>query len=227
MYHSIDEKHKETKLSVSPRDFERQMAFLHSHEYEVVRLEDLVKAKEAGIPIAPQTVAITFDDGYENNYTCAFPVLKRYQFPATIFVATNNIGKPGFLNEQQITEMADSGIISIGSHTLNHVYLPSITDEEQLRREIFESKQRLEELTGQKEIVFSYPVGGFTPRIRQLVREAGYLGACATNPGKNCPNDDIYALKRVRISRTSENMLVFWIESSGYYTFIKEMRDED
>jgi peptidoglycan/xylan/chitin deacetylase (PgdA/CDA1 family) len=227
MYHSIDEKHRETKLSVSPADFERQMAFLSRNNYVTMWLEDLIKTIEAGKPIAPKAVAITFDDGYENNYTSAFPVLKRYRIPATIFVAANNIGKPGFLTEEQIREMAQSGIISIGSHTLHHVYLPSITDPEQLRREIFESKEKLEEITGKRVATFSYPVGGFTPHIRELVKEAGYLGACATNPGKNYPDDDIFALKRVRISRTSENMLVFWIESSGYYTFIKEIRDEE
>ena len=89
------------------------------------------------------------------------------------------------------------------------------------------NKDVFEKLTGREEIVFSYPVGGFNEEIRGLVKEAGYIGACATNPGRNYPKDDIYALKRVRISRTSDSLFVFWIETSGFYTWVKELRDED
>jgi len=64
-------------------------------------------------------------------------------------------------------------------------------------------------------------------KVRAIAREAGYIGAVATNPGRKSPKDDIFALKRVRISMTSDNLLVFRIETSGYYTFIKEVRDED
>ena len=73
----------------------------------------------------------------------------------------------------------------------------------------------------------SYPIGAHDERVKSVVKEAGYTAGCATNPGPKRRWDDSYALKRIRISRTSNNMLVFWIETSGYYTFIKEMRDED
>lgn len=227
MYHSIDERCRQTKLSVCPRSFERQMAFLHEHSYNVVALKALVDMIKNNTPLPPKTVAITFDDGYENNYVCAFPALKKYKIPATIFVIINNIGKEGYLSRNQIKEMVESGLVSIGSHTLSHAYLPSVSDREGLHKEIFQSKKIIERMTNQKDIFFSYPVGGFNDRIRMLVKQAGYAGACATNPGRLYTNNDIYALKRVRISRTSDNMVVFWIESSGYYTFIKEIRDEE
>lgn len=73
---------------------------------------------------------------------------------------------------------------------------------------------------------FSYPEGRFNDRIRKLVINAGYKLAVATNPGKKFPSDDIFALKRLRISSTSNNLFVFWIETSGFYTFVKEHRDD-
>lgn len=227
MYHAVDEKAAETKLSVRPESFRRQMRFLHDRGYNVITLKELTDAMKNKVPFPPKSVAITFDDGYENNYSNAFPVVKEYNIPITIFVAVSNIEKEGYLSWEQVKEMVESGLVSIGSHTFNHAYLPSVSDRGRLRLEIFKSKHLLQILTGQKDIFFSYPVGGFNENIRTMVAEAGYSGACATNPGKHYPKDDIYALKRVRISRTSDNLFVFWIESSGYYTFVKEVRDED
>jgi len=227
MYHSVDEKAAQTKLSVLPESFERQMKFLRDSNYNVVTLEKLIEGMDSGKPHPPRTVAITFDDGYENNYTNAFAAIKKYRIPATIFVVVNNIGREGYLNRAQIKEMSASGLVSVDSHTMSHSYLPSVSDKRQLKKEIFTSKTALQSITGKKKMSFSYPQGGFNEEIRAMVREAGYYGACATNPGGGYPGDDIYAIKRVRISRTSDNMFVFWIEASGYYTFIKEIRDED
>ena len=227
MYHSVDEKAQETKLSVCPASFGRQMKFLSQRNYNVVTLQELVDTIKKGGGFPSKTVAITFDDGYENNYTCVFPLVKKYNIPVTIFVVMDNVGREGYLSWRQIREMAESGLVSVGSHTFNHAYLPEISDKGRLRMEIFKSKQLLQMLTGQENIFFSYPLGGFNGEIRKLVIEAGYTGACATNPGGRYPDNDIYAIKRVRVSRTSDNLFVFWIESSGYYTFVKEIRDED
>lgn len=227
MYHMINERDKETKLSVCLSDFERQIKLLYLLKYNILTLEELTGLIKNRKPIPMRTVAITFDDGYEDNYLCAFPVLKKYNIPATIFIAAGNIGDKGYLNRRQMREMANSKLISIGSHTLSHAYLPNITDERRLRNEIFRSKGIIKNITGQKTVFFSYPVGGFNKKIRRLVIEAGYAGACATNPGKNYPDNDIFALKRLRISRSSHNILIFLVESSGFYTFIKEFRDEE
>ena len=226
MYHSIDDNAASSKLSVLPESFARQMEFLKKRGYNVVSLYDIVGLLKSKKQIPHRTIAITFDDGYENNYTEAFPVLKKYGFPAAVFVVADKMGKDGRMTWQQAREMAENKI-QIGSHTLSECFLPEIKDEAQLKREISESRRVIKEKIPAGADFIAYCSGGFNEKIRQLVIDAGYHGACATNPGKDYPDDDIYALKRLRISRTSDNLFVFWIETSGFYTWIKEHRDED
>lgn len=224
MYHSIDE-NVSSSLSVSPKSFARQMKFLRDFGYNVISLEELIGYIRDRRPLKAKTLAITFDDGNRNNYTAAYPALKKYNLPATIFVIVDNVGKEDFLNWDQIKEMSLNNI-TIGSHTLKHAYLTSL-DSKSLENELVLSKKILEERIGKRVDVISYPLGGFNEAVKEVVKRAGYIGACATNPGKKYPNNDIYALKRIRISKTSDNLFVFWIETSGFYTWIKEHRDED
>jgi len=230
MYHSVGgegsfPEYYGSKLNVTPDTFQRQMKFLHNKGYNVISLEEFIERIKSGKRVPRKTVAITFDDGIRNNFSEAFPILKKYNFPATIFIPTGYVGKKKYLTWDQIKIMSENGI-HMGSHTVTQRFLPDLPIEE-VWEELAESKRTLEKETGHPVATLSYPIGGFTEKIRNLVKEAGYLGACATNPGKSYPDNDPYALKRVRISMTSNNMLVFWIETSGYYTFIKEVRDEE
>lgn len=224
MYHSIGNEAKMTKLFVSPESFEREMKFLCKNRYNVVGLEKIVSYIENKEKIPPKTVAITFDDGYYNNYKYAYPILKRYKLPATLFIIVDKIGRPGWLDWRELREMSDSGIFTIGSHTMAHYWLPSLGTKK-LEYELVSSKKILEERLGKKVDLFCYPLGAFDQRARDAVIRAGYRSAVATNPGKSYPSNDRYAIKRVRISNTSDNLFVFWIESSGFYTWVKEHRD--
>ncbi|MDP1853336.1 MAG: polysaccharide deacetylase family protein [Candidatus Omnitrophota bacterium] len=226
MYHRIDKEDSLTsKLAVSPQVFRKQMSFLARNKYNVIALNQLVSLIKAKSRIPQNTVVITFDDGNEDNYSQAYPILKEYNLPATIFIIVDFIGKPGYMNEGQLKELAQSGLIALGSHTMTHPVLTKI-DESLLDKEISGSKKALEERTGFSVKLLSYPLGAFNESVRRKVIEAGYKGAVATNPGKNYPNDDIHALKRMRISENAGNLFVFWAETSGYYTFIKEHRDD-
>jgi len=226
MYHHIDSNAGRSKLSVSPESFKRQMEFLKKHNYNIVSLTTLAELLKSKASMPRKTIAVTFDDGYEDNYSNAFPVLREYDIPATIFVATDKVGREGYVDWRQLEEMASYGI-DIGSHTLSESYLPDVKDEKKLYKEIYNSRVAIKERLPEEAEFIAYCSGGFNKKIKDMVIGAGYKGACATNPGKDYPDNDIYALKRVRISRTSDSMFVFWIESSGIYTWIKEMRDED
>lgn len=227
MYHSVDKtSDKENRLVVTPENFKRQMEFLKRNRYNVISLNEVVDLLNSKKRIPRKTACITFDDGYENNYKYAYPVLKKLGLPATMFVMTDFIDKPNYLTSKEIKEMSE-GVIAIGSHTKAHFWLGDKDNPDRAREEISRSKQILEEVTKKRVNLFSYPGGGFTKATRELVIDAGYKGAVATNPGKKYPKHDAYALKRLRISRNCNNLFVFWIETNGYYTWIKEHRDKD
>lgn len=229
MYHSVSPfATEENRLSVSHASFERQMRFLKDHHYNVVPLASLAEMIKNKKRIPRRTVVLTFDDGYRDNFTYAFPVLKKYNLPATIFVIINEIGRRqgDRLTWDQIYQMKRSGIIAFGSHALGPEPLVNIASPAGLKKEIFDSKRILEERLKTPVEAFSYPEGRFNPAIRQLVQDAGYKVAVATSPGRGYPDDDAWALKRLRISSTSDNLFVFWFEISGIYTFIKEHRDD-
>lgn len=231
MYHYInDEEPHRSKLGVSPATFEKQMRFLRRHNYNVITLEELANLIAGKNKIPRKTVAITFDDGYLDNYTNAYPVLKKYNIPATIFVVINRIGKrlggDDYMSWQQIKDLAESGLITIGSHSISHPNLSEIESEDKLQYEMLESKKILEEGLRKRVDFFSYPFGGVNIKVRASAARAGYKACVGTNFPRDYPNDDIYALKRLRISENSSNLFVFWVESSGFYTYIKEHRDD-
>jgi peptidoglycan/xylan/chitin deacetylase (PgdA/CDA1 family) len=226
MYHSVGPgAPRGYGLAVSPLTLERQMRFLKKNHYNVMRLKDLGDLIREKKKIPSRTVAITFDDGLKNNYTYAFHILKKYNLPATIFVIIDEIGRPqgDKLDWNEIREMQDSGIVDFGSHSMGPEPLTNIRSEAELRRQVFDSKKILEEKLGRRVSAFSYPEGRFNSQIRQLVIDAGYMLAVATNPGRHYSNNDIFALKRLRISENSSNLFVFALETSGFYTFIKEL----
>jgi peptidoglycan/xylan/chitin deacetylase (PgdA/CDA1 family) len=214
------------RLAVSVKTFDRQMRFLKKYRYNVITLEklaDLIRRKKK---IPPKTISITFDDGYEDNYTNAFPILRKYGLAATLFVIVGEAGdrRKNKLSWEEIKQMQDSGIFTIGSHTLGPEPLTNIESRQEIRRQIFDSRRMLEEQLGKEVNTFSYPEGGVTPEIRQLVIDAGYKAAVATKPGRGYPDDDIFALRRLRISENAGNLFVFWVETSGFYNFMKERR---
>ncbi len=224
MYHSINPVSNEEykALIVAPENFKRQMEFLSRNRYNVISLDELAGILNSKKRIPGKTVCITFDDGYADNYEYAYPVLKKLNIPAEIFVMTDSIDKKDYLTTGQIQEMVKNGI-DIGSHTKTHFRLDG-RDMDRAREEIFGSKKALEGITAGKADFFCYPGGWFTKDVRQLVIDAGYKGAVATNPGRKYPKDDVYAMKRIRIAKPANNLFVFWFETSGYYTWIKEHR---
>jgi len=230
MYHSVGDIGTSLdgygdKLNVSRESFDRHMKFLKIFRYKVIPLTEFIERIKNGDKIPQGTVTITFDDGVKNNFEEAYPVLKKYNFPATIFIPTDFIGKDKFLDWDEIITMQNDNI-SIGSHSRTHAWLPALTDDE-IRKELRDSKKILEKNIGTKITLLSYPLGGFDDRVKRIAREEGYIGAVATNPGEKSSPKDPYALKRIRISETANNPITFLVETSGYYTFIKEKRDDD
>jgi len=225
MYHSVKPSVASgNRLIVSVNTLERQMNFLKKHNYNVLNLEDAAALIKGRRKLPPKSIVLTFDDGNKDNYTYAFPILKKYNLPATIFLIFSEVGRPDRLSWEEINRMRDSGLISFGSHTINHPFLEYIKSDEELKREISGSKAMLEKKLGRPVDTFSYPMGRFDSKVRQFVVDAGYKAGVVSNPGKDYPNDDVFVLKRLRISENAGNLFIFWIETSGYYNFIREQR---
>ena len=207
---------------VSPKSFDKQMAYLKNNGYQVISLDDFVEGNRVGKKFAHKTVVITFDDGYVDNYTNAFPVLKKYHLSAAIFLITDFVGQnPNMLNWEQVKEMSQYGI-TFGSHTRHHAYIPS-QSKEQMKDEIVGSKHVIEEHLGKPVYYFAYPCGGFTEQAKTITALAGYKAALSTNRGTDRYNIDLYELSRIHMNNW-DNEFTFWSKLSGFYDLFRQLR---
>jgi peptidoglycan/xylan/chitin deacetylase (PgdA/CDA1 family) len=220
MYHRVNYTEKPQQSITSPENFRWQMEYIKKHGYQVIRLADLVQAQKTGKRLPKKSVVISFDDGTEDNYTYAFPILKEYGFPAIIFIPFKHVDLNDFLKTAQIKEMLAAGI-DFGSHAYHHAYLPDLPLDQQ-KLEIFESKHALEKTFGIPIDYFAYPVGGFMPQTKQMVIEAGYKAACTTNRGEDKGNQDLYELKRIRFSDKDNKNYILWMKLTGYYNLFRK-----
>lgn len=196
MYHSISI-NPSTTLSVPPKVFYKQMEHLKNSGYHTITFKDLMSWKtNQQLPDKP--ILISFDDGYLDNYTVAYPILKKLQMKATIFATSDYIGLPNHLSWSQTNEMERSGLIEIGVHTRHHVDLTK-SNPLQLVDEISGAKQRLEKRLGHPIISFAYPSGKFNQNVIQVVKRAGFEFAVTTQPGFAEKKQGYLTLHRVRI----------------------------
>jgi peptidoglycan/xylan/chitin deacetylase (PgdA/CDA1 family) len=210
-YHKIDYPPPDARLRgayTTPPRFARQMAFLKKRGTVFYTAAELIKYFREHASFPPNGLAVTFDDGWRDNYENAFPVLQRYGIKATIFLVSSCIGEVSrkavgdgegaraHLTRTQILEMSEHGI-EFGSHSVNHRLLPQLSLPE-VKFEVEESQRQIADLLGKPCQTFAYPAGYLTEEIKRIVARAGYLTAFSTIYG---PTDalDLYALNRVEI----------------------------
>ncbi|MDR0645670.1 MAG: polysaccharide deacetylase family protein [Elusimicrobiota bacterium] len=187
MYHNIEYTDGKDAFCISPKIFKNQLEIILNKGFTPVNFDEMAEAVLNGAPLPKKPIVITFDDGYLNNWTKAFPILKEKNIKANIFLTCDFIGvKEDYLTWQQVLEMQNSGLISFGSHSLTHRRLRDLTLED-AEREIKESKIMLEEKLNRPVYSFCYPygAGAFDKRIRPLVLKAGYLFDFSTKKGIN------------------------------------------
>jgi peptidoglycan/xylan/chitin deacetylase (PgdA/CDA1 family) len=185
MYHyirSVDEAADPLgfRLSVTAEGFAEQLAYLNENGYTPVTMGELARCLRAEAECPPKLVVLTFDDGYEDAFSAALPLLRQYGFAGTFYVVPNFVGRPGYLSWEQVRALHEAGM-EIGSHTMNHPDLSGLSLEA-AQAEIVESRRVLEEQIGAPVLSFSYPAGSYTPEIAALVRDAGYSNAVTTSP---------------------------------------------
>jgi peptidoglycan/xylan/chitin deacetylase (PgdA/CDA1 family) len=227
-YHSVSsDKGNEEKIRVFPNDFEWQMDYLKRAGYHVVTLQKAVDYLQRGGQLPSKSVAITFDDGYEDNYTQAFPILKKYHYPATIFMVTGEVGGTNswdknkmptkrLLNWTQIEEMQKGGI-SFQAHTVHHLNITKIP-QEKAKSELAESKRVLEKHLKTNMDFFAYPFGSISKKTVQLVRETGFKAAFTSSPGINAYGEtDSFRIRRMPVKEIQGG---FW----GHLFFKSELK---
>ncbi|MBM7645487.1 peptidoglycan/xylan/chitin deacetylase (PgdA/CDA1 family) [Scopulibacillus daqui] len=195
MYHSIS---KGNSLRVPKEEFRAEMKWLKDNGYYTLSPEEAYAVLTQDKKPRQKTVLITFDDGYSDNYTEAYPILKKYGMKATIFMIGRSIDKKNHLTREQMKEMNRNGI-SIESHTISHLELNTLTPEQQ-RHEMSESKALCDKMFGQNTIMLSYPVGRYNDETLRLAKETGYKMAVTTEPGGASRDQGMFALHRIRIS---------------------------
>jgi peptidoglycan/xylan/chitin deacetylase (PgdA/CDA1 family) len=184
-------------LSVSPDHFALQMQFAHDHGFKTITLEQLYTAVATGKKLDRRTMVLTFDDGYEDFYTTAWPVLKQYGFTATSYVVGNFVGRQGYMTWDQVDELDRAGI-EIGAHSLTHPDLTRQTPAA-LDAQVAGSKAILEQHLGHPVYEFCYPSGRFNSAVLADVHKAGYHDATTTVPGVFESMPTAYFWPRVRI----------------------------
>lgn len=206
-YHRVEE---ETHRScVRPGAFAEQMHHLRSEGYNLLSLGSVREHLDEQRPFPERSVIVTFDDGFADNYHNAFPVLQRESIPMTLFLTANFIGQDELpvlrdrsgvrpLDWEQVGEMARGGV-ELGAHTLTHPNLTELDDDE-LRREITESRDLIEEHTSARVRSFCYPRGDFDARVKTAVREAGYDVACTTMEGCVTKDTHPFSLRRTFVA---------------------------
>jgi peptidoglycan/xylan/chitin deacetylase (PgdA/CDA1 family) len=231
MYHSISEdqitaNHPYYLTNSCPRVFAEHMRFLHENGYEVLSLTEAVHRLESGQTL-PKTAVLTFDDGYENFYTTAYPVMSRYGFGATVFLATDYIGNdPRSFNNtrcltwNQVRELHRAGV-AFGSHTVTHPQLRSV-EPHQLAFEVRHSKETLENELDSEIESFCYPYafpehdGQFRLTLRSQLEEAGYKHGVCTILGVARKGDDPFFLKRLPVNSHDDRSFLRAKLEGGY-----------
>jgi peptidoglycan/xylan/chitin deacetylase (PgdA/CDA1 family) len=210
--HTTDPK----RIAVSQNQFRSHLKCLKSLGYRTASLADYAEQLRRGRTSARKSFAITFDDGYEEVLTLALPVLQEFGFTATVFAVPGQLGGVNawddghakLLSAAQVRTLAEAGIM-IGAHTSSHVHLPQVGPA-LARREITDSKKRLEEMLGRPVTTFAYPYGESNPLVETFVQEAGFEAAYATDRAPRDQTENLFCIRRVVVFPRTNVWGIWW-----------------
>lgn len=194
-------------LDILPYVFDAEIKTLKDAGYVFITTKDLADALDDEVVLPPKAVILTFDDGYRDFYTDVFPILKKNNVKAVVYVVPNFLDRPNNLDTWMLKEIVKSGLVEIGAHTMDHSYLAGLS-RPRIEYEVIQSKKYLEKLLGIKINTFAYPYGAFNNTAIDVVKKAGFRSAVTTIPGIYTLDVNRFFLYRIRPGgRVGESLL--------------------
>ena len=236
MYHSISETesgeaHPYYQTTTTPKVFAAHMQLLRESNHRVIGLGEAVKAIGGAADASRKHVVITFDDGFEDFYTRAFPVLTRYGFRAIVFLPTAFIHESAAkfkgrdcLTWNQVRELHRAGV-DFGSHTVSHPQLTTLSPHD-LQSEVADSKRTIEDKLGCAVESFAYPYAfpdtdrTFKQRLREILAQAGYANGVSTTIGRARKGGDVFFMKRLP-ANSHDDPRLFRAKLEGAYDWVR------
>jgi peptidoglycan/xylan/chitin deacetylase (PgdA/CDA1 family) len=199
MYHMIGNEQGDAAI-MTEANLRIQMNYLRDHGYHPITMQELYDYVTKGAPLPEKPVCITFDDGYLDSYTIVYPLMKEYGYPWTLFLITDDVGKPyNRMTWDQLKEMADSHTVTIANHTLSHPKLHNLATAKEKEKEIVEANQALKYHLGIDNPWLAYPYGDYDDEVVAIAKKAGIKMAVTTDAGRVHVGSYPYELKRVYI----------------------------
>lgn len=200
MYHRVgDARYPTTNVTVE--QFTEEMQWLHDQHYDVLPMPQIIQKLKKAESLPDKTIGISFDDAFDTVYTTAWPILKKYHFPFTLFVATEPLDKKfkGMMTWAQVKNLAEQGV-TIGDHTVTHGHLAEAGGEV-LKQEILDAKERIYQETGQEPTLFAYPFGEYSQNFRTILSKLGFSAAFTQITGAVNTSSDFYLLPRIPLNQ--------------------------
>jgi peptidoglycan/xylan/chitin deacetylase (PgdA/CDA1 family) len=216
MMHSVKDKMDAGISSISRKKFAAVIDKAKYENYDISPLEEFVK-KLKGRVIEGSTICLSFDDGYADFYRLFREYLEPNSIPAAVFMTAGFIGEKAcwdykptpalHLSIEQLKDLSQSQLITIGSHSFSHADLTRVEDD-RIEKEIVDSRKILEDITGSQVQYFSYPFGRFNQNITEKVREAGYEAAFCGVPHRFSGSDNLFMIPRIPLNLL-DNLFTF------------------
>ena len=204
MYHRFgDGRYPSTNIKLE--QFEQHIAELTQPKYNVLPLPDVVAALRQERPLPPYTVAITIDDAYRSVWEEAVPRLREAGLPFTLFVATDPVGGREYMTWDQLREMAQMDLATIGSQTATHPHLPLLSPE-QIREELERSQDRFKAELGRAPDLIAYPYGEYATTVQKIARETGFVAGFGQQSGAIARTSERYGLPRFALNEAYGGM---------------------
>lgn len=217
MYHHVEivknsHDFNRKKLGITPENLEKQLKLFTDNGYVSYFVKDIPKMLSGEIVPAPKKIVLTFDDGYKDFYSQALPLLKKYNVKATAYITYNLIGKSDYLTVSDLQEIIKTNLVEIGSHALDHKSLEYLKEEE-IKKQISESKNNLEKKFGVPIETFAYPYGYYSQKVMQGVRDSKYKAAVAIDKESVLTKENLFNLPRIRAGIFIESNALKILES--------------